>query len=365
MVISEGRLWWIVDAYTVTDRYPYSTPEGGLNYIRNSVKIVIDAYNGTMTFYTFDESDPLLAAYSDAFPDLLTPGSEMPKGLMEHVRYPEGIFKIQSSVYATYHVDDPDVLYNKGDQWAIPGDPAQGGEGMMPALYVIMRLPNGEKEEFLEMLPFVPNGRKNMISWLGARSDPPNYGEIVSIRFSQSATVIGPDQVEGFINQDPEISAQRTLWNQEGSEVVMGNLLVVPIEDQLLYVQSLYLQSEQTQLPQLKRVIVFYRTPGAEGANNAQQLLAMEPTLGEALTAAFGQAVDGGDVPVGDGGDGEGGQPGGDGDGTLSAETRALIARASTQFEAAQTALKGGDFAEYGRQIEALQLTLQKLEVLK
>jgi hypothetical protein len=203
-----------------------------------------------------------------------------------------------------------------------------------------------------------------MISWLGARSDPPNYGEIVSIRFSQSATVIGPDQVEGFINQDPEISAQRTLWNQEGSEVVMGNLLVVPIEDQLLYVQSLYLQSEQTQLPQLKRVIVFYRTPGAEGANNAQQLLAMEPTLGEALTAAFGQAVDGGDAPVGDGGDGEGGQPGGDG-GTLSAATRALIARASTQFEAAQTALKGGDFAEYGRQVEALQLTLQKLEALK
>ena len=362
MVISEGRLWWIVDAYTVTDRYPYSTPEGGLNYIRNSVKVVIDAYNGTMTFYTFDESDPLLAAYSDAFPDLFTPGSEMPKGLMEHVRYPEGIFRVQSSVFATYHVDNPDVLYNKGDQWAIPGDVAQGGEGMMPALYVIMRLPGGDKEEFLEMLPFVPNGRKNMISWLGARSDAPNYGEIVSIRFSQSATVIGPDQVEGFINQDPEISAQRTLWNQEGSEVVMGNLLVVPIEDQLLYVQSLYLQSEQTQLPQLKRVIVFYRTPGAEGADNAQQLLAMEPTLGEALTAAFGQAVDGGATPGGDGG---GGQPGGGDGGTLSAATRALIARASTQFEAAQTALKGGDFAEYGRQIEALQLTLQKLEALK
>ena len=226
----------------------------------------------------------------------------------------------------------------------------------------IMRLPGGDKEEFLEMLPFVPNGRKNMISWLGAQSDAPNYGKIVSIQFSQSATVIGPDQVEGFINQDPEISAQRTLWNQEGSQVVMGNLLVVPIEDQLLYVQSLYLQSEQTQLPQLKRVIVFYRTPGAEGADNAQQLLAMEPTLGEALTAAFGQAVDGGATPGGGGG---GAQPGGGGGGTLSAATRALIARASTQFEAAQTALKGGDFAEYGRQIEALQKTLQQLEALR
>jgi uncharacterized membrane protein (UPF0182 family) len=366
MVISEGRLSWIVDAYTVTDRYPYSTPEGGLNYIRNSVKIVIDAYNGTMTFYTFDDSDPLLAAYRDAFPDLFTPGSEMPQGLMEHVRYPEGIFRIQSSVFATYHVDDPDVLYNKGDQWAIPGDIAQGGEGVMPPLYVIMRLPGEKDEEFLQMLPFVPNGRKNMISWLGARSDAPNYGKIVSIQFSQSATVIGPDQVEGFINQDPEISAQRTLWNQEGSQVVMGNLLVVPIEDQLLYVQSLYLQSEKTELPQLKRVIVFYRTPGAEGTDSAQQLLAMEPTLGEALTAAFGQAIDDGITPSG-GGDDDGGdvQPGGGGGGTLSADARALIARASVQFEAAQTALKGGDFAEYGRQVEALQLTLQKLEVLK
>jgi uncharacterized membrane protein (UPF0182 family) len=364
MVISEGRLWWIVDAYTVTDRYPYATPEGGLNYIRNSVKIVIDAYNGTMTFYTFDERDPLLTAYRDAFPSLFTPSSEMPKGLMEHVRYPEGIFRIQSSVFATYHVDSPDVLYNKGDQWAIPGDPSQGGEGMMPALYVIMRLPNEQHEEFLQMLPFVPNGRKNMISWLGARSDAPNYGKIVSIQFSQSATVIGPDQVEGFINQDPEISAQRTLWNQEGSQVVMGNLLVVPIEDQLLYVQSLYLQSEQTQLPQLKRVIVFYRTPGAEGANNAQQLVAMEPTLGEALTAAFGQAVEAGGTPGGGGGGGTG-QTGGATGGTLNAAARALIARAGVEFEAAQTARKGGDIAEYGRQIEALQKTLQQLEALK
>jgi uncharacterized membrane protein (UPF0182 family) len=254
------------------------------------------------------------------------------------------------------------VLYNKGDQWAIPGDPSVGGEGLMPALYVIMRLPEETSEEFLEMLPFVPNGRKNMIAWLGARSDAPNYGKIVSIQFSQSATVIGPDQVEGFINQDPAISAQRTLWNQQGSEVVMGNLLVVPIEDQLLYVQSLYLQSEQTQLPQLKRVIVFYRTPGAEGTNDAQQLLAMEPTLGEALTAAFGQAVDGGGAP-GDGGDGE--EPGGEDGGTLSAAVRRLIAQANSEFTAAQAALKAGDFAEYGRRVQALEQALSDLQRLQ
>ena len=364
MVISEGRLWWMVDAYTVTDLYPYSAPEGNLNYIRNSVKIVIDAYNGDMTFYVFDEKDPLLSAYRDAFPDLFTPGSEMPKGLLEHVRYPEGIFRIQSAAHATYHVDTPDVLYNKGDQWAIPGDPSQGGEGMMPALYVIMRLPREKNEEFLQMLPFVPNGRKNMISWLGARSDAPNYGKIVNIQFSESTTVVGPDQVEGFINQDPEISAQLTLWNQQGSEVVKGNLLVVPIEDQLLYVQPLYLQSEQTQLPQLKQVIVFYRTPGSEGANDAQQLVAMRPTLDEALLSIFGQRLRGAAEPSGDGDGGGDGEPGA-ADGTLDAAARDLIALAGQQFDDAQRALQAGDFAEYGRQIEALQQTLQRLEALR
>jgi uncharacterized membrane protein (UPF0182 family) len=286
----------------------------------------------------------------------------MPAELVSHVRYPEGIFRTQSIIYATYHVDSPDVLYNKGDQWAIPGDAAQGGEGMMPALYVIMQLPGEANVEFLEMLPFVPNGRQNMISWLGARSDAPNYGKIVNIRFSQSATVIGPDQVEGFINQDPEIAAQRTLWNQQGSEVVMGNLLVVPIEDQLLYVQPLYLQSDQTQLPQLKRVIVFYKTPTRGGEAEAQQYVAMEPTLGEALTAAFGQQVSDGTTGGGTPPDGTGGQTGG---GTLSAQARQLIAQANRQFNAAQAALKAGDFAEYGRQITALQATLGELEKLR
>ena len=362
MVVAGGKLWWIVDAYTVTDRYPYATPEGGINYIRNSVKIVIDAYNGEMKYYVFDDRDPMLTAYREAFPALFTPGTEMPAELVSHVRYPEGIFRTQSIIYATYHVDSPDVLYNKGDQWAIPGDAAQGGEGMMPALYVIMQLPGEANVEFLEMLPFVPNGRQNMISWLGARSDAPNYGKIVNIRFSQSATVIGPDQVEGFINQDPEIAAQRTLWNQQGSEVVMGNLLVVPIEDQLLYVQPLYLQSDQTQLPQLKRVIVFYKTPTRGGEAEAQQYVAMEPTLGEALTAAFGQQVSDGTTGGGTPPDGTGGQTGG---GTLSAQARQLIAQANRQFNAAQAALKAGDFAEYGRQITALQATLGELEKLR
>ncbi|MBE3034353.1 MAG: UPF0182 family protein, partial [Actinobacteria bacterium] len=171
MVIADGRLWWIQDAYTTTSRYPYSTPQGDLNYMRNSVKIVVDAYNGTMKYYVFDEQDPLLKTYRAAYPSLFTAKSEMPQALLDHIRYPEGLFDVQAEVYSTYHVDGADVLYNKGDQWAIPENVALSGAGPMQPYYVIMKLPGAAKEEFLLMLPFVPNGRQNMISWLGARSD--------------------------------------------------------------------------------------------------------------------------------------------------------------------------------------------------
>lgn len=373
MVIADGRLWWIQDAYTTTGRYPYSTPEGDLNYIRNSVKIVIDAYNGSMNFYVWDEDDPLLKAYREIYPDLFTARSEVPQALLEHVRYPEGFFDIQAQVWTTYHVDGPEILYNKGDQWMIPEGVSLDGGGPMQAYYVIMRLPGEEKEEFLLMIPFVPNGRQNMIAWLGARSDVPQYGTALNYLFSKSTTVFGPNQVESAINQDPEISAQRTLWGQQGSDVIMGNLLVVPIEDSLLYVQPLYLQSNQTQLPQLKRVIVFYRAPAlanaAEGTGFAKQVVAMEPTLGEALASAFGETFDTGSASGGTGGTGTGGATGG-GDGTgagggLSAQARELILRANQEFEAAQEALKAGDFAEYGRRIQALEQALTDLQRLQ
>ena len=235
----------------------------------------------------------------------------------------------------------------------------------MDAYYVIMKLPGNPKEEFLLMLPFVPNGRQNMISWLGARSDLPGYGTALNYVFSSSYTVFGPSQVEATINQDPTISAQRTLWGQQGSEVIMGNLLVTPIEDSLLYVQPLYLQSTQTQLPQLQRVIVFYRAPApASGQGNAQQVVAMEPTLGEALAAAFGESFDpgtssGGTTPT----PGPTPSPGATG-GPASGQAKVLILQANQQFEAAQTALKAGDFAEYGRQIELLKQTLGQLQTL-
>jgi len=367
MVIADGRLWWIQDAYTVTDRYPYATPQGDLNYLRNSVKIVIDAYNGSMVFYVWDEEDPLLAAWRSIYPDLFIPRSEVPKSLLDHVRYPEALFNIQAETWTTYHVDGPEILYNKGDQWAIPENVSTTEMGRMDSYYVIMRLPGEQDEEFLQMLPFVPNGRKNMISWLAARSDEPQYGSRLNILFSRSTTVYGPNQVESAINQDPEISAQRTLWGQQGSQVILGNLLVVPIEDSLLYVQPLYLQSDQTQLPQLKRVIVFYRSPELAGSeDNAVQVVAMRPTLGEALIAAFGESFDtgssSGDTPADTGATPS---PGGGTTGGLSAEARDLIARANSEFNAAQRALQAGDFAEYGLRIDALEQALTDLQRLQ
>lgn len=366
MVIANGRLWWIQDAYTTTSRYPYSTPESGVNYIRNSVKVVVDAYNGTMKYYVFDEEDPILRTYRAAYPDLFTDKSEMPSALLEHLRYPEDMFNVQAEVYSTYHVNSPDVLYNKGDQWSIPTNVSLSGAGAMTPYYVIMRLPGEEKEEFLLMLPFVPNGRSNMIAWLGARSDASQYGKALTYVFSKSTTVFGPSQVEAAINQDPEISSQRTLWGQQGSEIIMGNLLVTPIEDSLLYVQPLYLQSNQTQLPQLKRVIVFYRAPGGtNGDEDASQVVAMEPTLSEALVKAFGEGLTNGNASGGTTVTGSGETAGAETGGALSGQARALIARANNQFDAAQKALKAGDFAEYGRRVKALKQTLSALQGLQ
>jgi uncharacterized membrane protein (UPF0182 family) len=360
MVIAGGRLFWIVDCYTTTDLYPYSTRQGGVNYIRNSVKAVIDAYNGTVDFYVFDPSDPLLRTYAKIFPGMFKSADQMPAALRAHVRYPEDYFNTQAAVWATYHVSNPDVLYNKGDQWQIPTNVSLSGAGPMDAYYVIMRLPGTQKEEFLLMLPYVPNGRSNMISWLGARCDAPNYGQAVNYVFTKSTSVYGPAQVEAAINQDPDVSSQRTLWGQQGSQVIMGNLLVVPVQDQLLYVQPLFLQGEQTPLPQLKRVIVFYRSPAPEGASQAaaRQVVVMRPTLGECLAAVFGGAAA---TPGTTGQPISGVQPPTSTVG-LSAQARALIAKANSQFEAAQQALKKGDWAGYGQDINALKLTLQKLQ---
>ncbi len=380
MVVADGRLFWIVDCYTTTDRYPYSDPDGGLNYIRNSVKAVIDAYNGTMDLYVFEPDDPLIQTYDRAFPGILRPESEMPEALRSHVRYAEGYFNVQARVYATYHVDDVGVLYNRGDQWEIPENVTMSGRGPMPAYYVILRLPDESQEEFTLMLPFVPNGRKNMLAWLGARSDAEEYGKAVIIRFPQGELIYGPSQVAAAINQDSRVSQQLTLWDQAGSNAIMGNLLIWPIGDSLLYVQPLYLEAEETQIPQVKQVVVFYRSPPGATSGPIGQFVAMRPTLGEALREVFGA-----DVPIDDDllpGETPSPEPSPtpgetptptptptetptSAPGQLPVDVAALIDQANRQFEEAQAALQSGDFAEYGRLVEQLEETLRQLETLR
>ena len=354
MVIADGKLYWIADAYTTTDRYPYSQPDGTLNYIRNSVKVVIDAYNGTMDFYVFDPSDPLIQTYEKIFPGMFKPEAEMPASLSEHVRYPEDFFLAQARMFTTYHVTDPAVLYSKGDQWAIPSNLSITEGAPMSPYYMIMRLPDQTHEEFVLILPYVPNDRSNMIAWLGAQSDPPDYGKAVSFEFPSSLSVYGPAQVEAAINQDPVISSQRTLWGQEGSTVIFGNLLTVPIGNSLLYVQPLYLQSKQTELPQIQRIIVFYRSPSAtpDLPTGQQQNVVMASTLGDALALIFG---------------GAGTQPGTGttpppSTGTENPAVAQLIAQANAKYADAQAALRAGDLATFAQDIEDLGNILTQLK---
>jgi uncharacterized protein len=354
MVIADGKLYWMADAYTTTDRYPYSQPDGGLNYIRNSVKVVIDAYNGTMSFFVFDPSDPLIQTYEKIFPGMFKTQAEMPASLSQHVRYPEDFFTTQARMFATYHVTDPAVLYSKGNQWEVPNNVAISGGAPMSPYYMIMRLPGQSREEFVLILPYVPNNRSNMIAWLGAESDPPNYGKAVSFEFPSSLSVYGPAQVEAAINQDPTISSQRTLWGQQGSNVIFGNLLTVPIGNSLLYVQPLYLQASQTQLPQIQRIVVFYRSPSAtpDLPSGQQQNVVMAATLNEALAAIFG---------------GAGTQPGTGttpppSTGTTSAAVAQLIAQASAKYAEAQAALRAGDLATFAQDIQQLGQILTQLQ---
>ena len=284
MVISDGRLFWMQDAYTTSNWFPYAEPlpDGGTNYIRNSVKVVIDAYNGTVDFYVADPSDPVMATYQRIFPGLFKPFEAMPADLQKHVRYPEDLFHIQAQVYRAYHMDAPEVFYNREDLWQFPRQPtsfdgASGGDGAeMDPYYIIMRLPGETRAEFFLMLPMVPSQRQNMIAWLAARCDPPDYGKLIVYEFPKDKLVYGPFQIEARINQNTEISQQISLWNQMGSRVIRGNLLVVPIENSLLYVSPLYLRAETGQLPELKRVIAAYG-----------DRVVMEETLAGALAALF------------------------------------------------------------------------------
>jgi len=278
VISAAGRLVWLLDGYTVSDGFPYSAPTGGLgNYVRNAVKVTVDAYDGTVNFYIADPADPLIRTIALIFPGLLQPLTAMPADLRTHLRYPEGLFRIQAGMFAVYHMRDTQVFYNKEDLWNLPVRPVDGREQAMEPYYLILRLPGEPKEEFVLLIPFTPSKKDNLAAWLAARSDPPNYGKLVVYTFPKQKLVYGPRQLEARIDQDASISQQLSLWNQRGSQVIRGNLLVIPIERSLVYVEPLYIAAEKGQLPELKRVIVAFG-----------DRIAMEETLEGAMARVFG-----------------------------------------------------------------------------
>jgi len=281
LVLSKGRLYWVQDAYTVSDRFPYSEPYGKFfqkfNYIRNSVKVVIDAYEGSVLFYAADPRDPVLALYSQAFPGVFKDLKELSEDLRQHLRYPEDLFEVQTDMYRNYHMVDPQVFYNQEDLWAFPKEKYAGAAIKMVPYYILMRLPDTKELQYLLMTPFTPQNRDNMIAWMAAKCDFQGYGELIVYQLPKERLTFGPIQVEAMIDQNTLISQQLSLWDQRGSRVIRGNLVVIPIEKSFLYVEPVYLTSEGTNIPQLKRVIV---TSGSK--------VVMEPTLGESLKAVFG-----------------------------------------------------------------------------
>ena len=344
-VVSNGRIYWMQDAYTTSRWFPYAERQrdGATNYIRNSVKVTIDAYNGTVTFYVADAADPIVATYRRIFPALFKPFHAMPPDLQKHIRYPEDLFRIQAQQYGAYHMDSPAVFYNREDLWQFPRAPAgpDGDEGpknaRMDPYYIMMRLPGDPRTEFFIMLPMVPSQRENMIAWLAARCDPPDYGKLIVYEFPKDKLVYGPFQVEARINQNPEISRQISLWNQMGSRVIRGTLLVVPIENSILYVSPLYLRAESGQMPELKQVIAAYGDK-----------VVMEETLPAALAALFNESV-----PRTLSQPRAGAPPSGPAD--------ARAREALDHYDRAMDRLKAGDWSGFGAELDALRPILEEL----
>jgi uncharacterized membrane protein (UPF0182 family) len=330
LVVDQGRLFWIQDAYTVADGFPYSEPtDDGFSYIRNSVKIVVDAYEGDVRFYVIDPADPILRAYQAALPSLFRPLDEMSRGLRQHLRYPQDLFEVQVDKLNTYHMTVPQVFYNREDVWAPPHEKFGGKAIQMEPYYVLTKLPGENRLGFLLMTPVTPRNRDNMIAWIAARSDFPGYGEMIVYKLSKDSLILGPLQIEAMIDQDTTIVRQLTLWDQRSSRVIRGNLLAIPINQSFLYVEPVFLLAEGTNIPQLKRVIV------SDGDH-----LAMEPTLAEALQAVFGE------------------QPS-----TPKEMTEAPQAPTSEAREAlsnADQALRRGDWTAFGHEWEQLKSLLQK-----
>lgn len=336
-VISGGKIYWIIDGYTVSSRFPYSEGSGfdGINYIRNSVKVVVDAYEGKTSFYNADPQDSMLKTYSAMFPGLFRPLEEMPPGLRDHLRYPAAMFSLQARAYCRYHMTDPRVFYNQEDLWEFPRQIGEGnGQTMMNPYYTIMRFPGETKEEYILMLPFTPSNKDNMIAWLAARSDAPHSGELILYRFPKDSLVYGPMQIEARINQDSAISQQFTLWGQKGTKILRGDIMVIPVEDTLVYVEPVYLQADIGKIPELRKVIA------AHGDR-----IAMEDSLDAALSRVLS---------------GPGGvQPSSPGK-EPKPDKATFVSRALELYRAARASLKNGDWSSFGRNLDELGRELER-----
>lgn len=254
IVIAKGRLYWIIDGYTTSDLFPYSKYVGDINYIRNAVKVVVDAYNGSIEFYLVDKNEPVINVFRNMFDIKFKDISEMDEELKKHIRYPERLLRIQSRIYRIYHMKDPEIFFNQEDVWNIPREIKFGQTVEVEPYYIVTKLPNENKLKFLIVTPFTPKDKDNLIAWMAVECDPEDYGKIVVFRMPKDKLVFGPLQIEARISQDPEISAQITLWNQQGSQVLRGNMMVLPIENSLLYYEPIYLQAEEAKIPEFRRV---------------------------------------------------------------------------------------------------------------
>ncbi len=352
VITEDGRLKWMLDAYTFTSRYPYAQPIfDGTNYMRNSVKVVIDAYDGTVVPYVAEPDDPLIVTYAQIFADIFVPLDSMPADLRAHIRYPEDIFAVQTALYTTYHMREPATFYYREDQWQIPSVARPAGVGRDPFLrHIVMKLPEEEQEEFIFMVPFTPRQKENLAAWMVARNDGEHYGQLVVYRFPRQSLVFGPVQIINRMNQNTEISRQVSLWDQRGSEVIRGNLLVIPIEESLIFVQALYLRAEGGQIPELKRVVVAY-----------QNQVVMEETLARGLQLLFGG---GGDfdrarpVPV------AAAAAALTGDAAAGIDVSALVRQAAQHYEAAMAAQRAGDWGRYGEEIRQVGELVRRLQDL-
>jgi uncharacterized membrane protein (UPF0182 family) len=346
LVLVGGRMIWVLDAYTTTDRFPFSAGLPGIgNWMRNSVKVTVDAYDGSVSFWRMPGEDPIIDAWAAVFPNMMKPVADMPAELRKHLRYPSDWFNVQAHLYATYHMREAMVFYNREDEWQVP---AVGARAMEP-YYTIMKLPGETEEEFIVMLPFVPRSRPNLAAWMVARSDVEHYGQIVAYTFPKEKMVYGPGMIIDRINQDARISEKLSLWNQQGSVAMLGTLLVIPIEESLIYVQPLYLRAENGGIPELKRVIVGY-----------QNEIAMQPTLEAALAEIFGDAGSGvvsapvdPSLPPAD--------PGTDAPPAASADPGNAARRATSHLERAQAAAGAGEWDRFGEELEALENALREI----